>query len=120
MLQCSQFFEPPGPLPEQMAKSDGTGKRLLKDGPFGADLIRFAAGKGVRSHVHPGDHMLFVLSGNGILTFDGQQHAMYPGFCYFVPGTVPHAIEADSELTLLSIANQHIDVASDDRLERCN
>lgn len=117
-LQIARFVQPPGKLPVQMAKSDGTALRLLKRGPFGADLIRFAPGQGVATHTHPGDHVLVVVSGSGWLTYNGQRVEISEGTVYLVPGSVPHAIDAgESELTLISVANDHRDAGSEDRLE---
>lgn len=110
-------FDVPGELPEQMAHSDGRGLRLAKLGRFGADLIRFAPGKGVGTHTHPGDHVLIVTGGTGWVDYDGVPYRLEPGVCYLVPGSVPHAIRAESELSLISIANDHRDVASEARLE---
>lgn len=118
-LQIASFIQPPGRLPVQMAKSDGTALRLLKLGVFAADLIRFAPGKRVATHTHPGNHILVVVSGRGWLTYDGERVALTDGLIYLVPGRVPHAIDAaeDSELTLISIADDHRDAGADDRLE---
>lgn len=116
-IQSSRFVEPPGALAEPMRHSDGRGKPLLKSGPFGADLIRFPVGGGVPPHTHPGEHMLFVLSGRGSLQFGEEWHALEPGFCYHVPAGVRHAIRAESELTLLSVANDHRGVSAEDRLD---
>lgn len=115
-LQIARFDVPSGELPEQMAHSDGRGLRLLKLGPFGADLIRFAAGRGVREHTHPGDHILIVTGGTGWVDYDGVPYRLEPGVCYLVPGSVPHAIRAETELTLISVASDHRDVASEERL----
>lgn len=105
-----------GPLPVQMAKSDGRGLPLVRLGRFGADLIEFDAGKGVRDHTHPGNHILIVVSGTGWVDYDGEPHRLEHGVCYMVPGAVRHAIRAETHLVLLSIADDHRDVGSEARL----
>jgi quercetin dioxygenase-like cupin family protein len=108
---------PVGPLPIQMHNSDGTGRALLKDGPFGADIIRFAQGKGVRNHTHAGAHILFVIKGSGIVEYNGVEHNLRPGVCYMIPGLVDHAIKADAELVMLVVGNDHQSLASASRLD---
>lgn len=116
-MQIGRFDLGPGPLPRPMVSSDATGLALAKVGGFGADLIRFPAGGEVRPHTHPGDHILVVVSGSGWVDYDGVPHALEAGVLYLVPGSVPHGIRAETELTLLSIANDHRPVDAESRLE---
>lgn|SRR5512138_375817 len=116
-LQIGEFLVGPGALPLQMANSEGTALPLLKRGPFGADLIRFAPGRGVPLHTHPGNHILIVTSGEGRLIFNGEEFALRAGVLYLVPGSVPHQIDALTELTLVSVADDHRHAGSSDRLE---
>lgn len=116
-IQVARMHAPAGRLPVQMAKSQGTALPLLKSGDFGADLIRFAPGEGVAEHTHPGDHILVCISGEGWVDYDGEPTRLEPGVCYYVPGAVRHAIRSESELTLLSVANAHIDAGSPQRLD---
>ena len=111
-----QRWDVDGPLPVQMAKSDGRALALVKAGDFAADLIEFDAGRGVRDHVHAGNHILIVVSGLGWVDYDGEPHRLEPGVCYLVPGSTRHAIRADTHLRLLSIADDHRDAGSEDRL----
>ncbi len=90
-----------------MANSDGTARALLLYKKFGLDVIRFGAGKGVATHTHEGDHILLVLKGEGFVEYNGVDHGLHPGMAYMVPGSVPHAIKATSELVMLAIANDH-------------
>jgi mannose-6-phosphate isomerase-like protein (cupin superfamily) len=105
-----------GERPVRMKNSDGTGMPLLRYGEFGADVIRFRSGEGVQTHVHEGDHILFVLRGRGILTFAGEEHSLYPGLCYLVPGAVDHAILASENLVLIAVGNQHRPLDSFERM----
>lgn len=99
-----------------MCHSDGTGEPLLSHNNFGADIIRFPAGKGVNTHIHDGDHILFVLSGSGILEFGPEEHELYPGLCYLVPGNIEHAIKAKEDLVLIAVGNDHRPLDSNTRL----
>jgi quercetin dioxygenase-like cupin family protein len=99
-----------------MTHSDATALRLLKHGPFGADLIRFPPGGRVPDHTHPGAHLLFVLGGLGWVDYEGEAARLEPGVCYLIPAGVRHGIRAESELTLLAVADDHRDAGSEDRL----
>lgn len=105
-----------GPFLLRMACSDATALPLLKRGSFGADLIRFPAGGQVSGHTHPGDHILYVISGEGWVDYEGASWELSSGCCYLIPGHRSHAIRAHTELTLLSVANQHIAADSWERL----
>lgn len=115
-LQRTRYLHPSGPLPVQMANSDATALRLMKQDSFGADLIRFPAGGSVVDHTHEGDHMLFVISGHGWIDYDEEPYELFTGDCYLVLGSTRHGIRADTELTLIAIANKHIDAALEGRL----
>lgn len=100
-----------------MAHSDALGARLLKSGQFGADLIRFPPGGRVGMHTHPGQHILIVTGGTGWVTVYDERHRLEAGICYLIPGNAPHAIDADTELSIISVADDHRDVSSEERLD---
>lgn len=100
----------------QMCNSDGTGNPLFAYKGFGADVIRFAAGKGVQNHTHDGDHILFVILGDGIVEYNGVENPLYPGLSYLIPGSVDHAIRAHTDLVLIAVGNQHQPLDSEARM----
>lgn len=110
-----------GELPIQMRHSDGTALPMLvddaKSNKFGADIIRFAPGKGVGLHKHIGAHILMVTKGTGTLVYEDERHPMFEGMIYLVPSNVPHAIEAATELVLVAVGNDHKPADSEDRLD---
>ena len=114
---------PTGARDQVMHQSDATGQPLLLDGKFGADIIRFPAGGQVDTHVHDGAHMLFCLAGAGVVEYgspsdaDLESHSLYPGLCYLIPGQVPHAIRATTDLVLIAVGNDHRPVGSPARLD---
>jgi len=114
----------PGDLPLKMANSDATALHLLSNGNLGSDIIRFPGGGGVPLHTHPGAHILFVLSGSGVLEAarpgSGRTdlYALFPGRCYLVDGELPHALEAHKDgMTLLVVGADHYPADSRERLE---
>ncbi len=102
--------------PYKMKNSFGTASPLFSYGGFGADVIRFSADGGVQNHVHPGDHILFTLSGSGYVIYEGIPHELYPGVCYFVKGSAAHAIKATSNLVLIAVGNNHYPADSEERM----
>jgi quercetin dioxygenase-like cupin family protein len=101
-----------------MANSEALGLPLVGAGSFGADMLRFAPRQSTLRHTHPGDHVLFVVEGDGSLCYGDELHKLLEGDCYYVPGAVPHSICAAAlGLVLLSVANQHRPVASPERSE---
>ena len=105
-----------GERPIQMCNSDGTGSALLSLYGFGADIIRFGVNEGVPNHTHEGNHILFVVKGIGTVEYNGTEHKLYPGLCYFIPGQVDHAIKAKEELVLIAVGDNHQPLDSEARM----
>ena len=105
------------PRPFLMKCSEGTGEGLLSSNGFGADIIHFGAGRGVGSHIHEGDHILFVLAGEGYVTYCKERYELKPGVAYFVPGEIAHAIDATTDLVLIAVGNKHVPVDSTKRMD---
>jgi quercetin dioxygenase-like cupin family protein len=111
-----------GPFSIQMAKSQGTARELLpiEDG-MGADEIHFKAGEGVEKHIHPGSHILIVMSGHGELDYFDETIELKAGMIYRIRSLEPHAVRASEDskrgMSLLVIGNDHRPADSSDRLE---
>lgn len=120
-FQTGQLSSIEGVQPLAMHHSDGTALPLVLDNStsnkFGADIIRFAPGKGVGLHKHIGAHILMVTKGTGVLTYNQEIHDMFPGMIYLVPSNVPHAIKATTELVLVAVGNDHRPADSPERLD---
>lgn len=106
----------PGPMPITMQNSQGTGMPLLKEGDFGADLIRFSPGEGVRNHTHEGSHVLFVVKGEGWVDFERREYVLEAGLCYLIPSLCEHAIRAKTELVLIAVGTKHRELQSVERM----
>lgn len=119
--KTNQLISFEGVQPLKMHHSYGTALPLLVDDStpqhFGADVIRFSPGEGVGLHTHVGAHILMVTKGKGILTYYEEKHPMYEGMVYLVPSNVPHAIDATTELVIISVGNDHQPADSVKRLE---
>ena len=105
----------------KMHASDGTGERMFKLGKFGADAIRFPAGGGVKAHTHAGAHLLLVREGRGWVDYQEagkpwQSHRLDVDGWYVIPGNMPHAIRAETNLVLLSVGDDHQPLDSTARL----
>ena len=119
MLTQARFDAPAGVLEIKMVDSDATAKPLLKHGCFGADIIRFPPNGKIADHIHPGSHMLFVLSGFGWVDYEGVPTRLKPGVCYLIPAGIRHGIRATTELTLLAVGDDHREAGAAERLTLC-
>jgi quercetin dioxygenase-like cupin family protein len=50
-------------------------------------------------HAHPHEHEVFVLEGEGVVTFEGKEHRLEPEHVVFVPGQVEHNFENTGDST---------------------
>jgi quercetin dioxygenase-like cupin family protein len=106
----------PGPLEIPKTRA-ATGLPVLTNGFLGADIIYVPAGEGFAPHTHPGDHLLFVLAGQGTITASGEILETAPGQAYLVDGSSTHAVGAITDHMLLAIGASHRTIDSLDRQE---
>jgi quercetin dioxygenase-like cupin family protein len=92
------------------------GHPMHSNGHLGADLIHVAAGDQFPVHTHPGDHLLYCVSGHGTITVDQVVYEIHPGDLYMVDGMVPHAVGAITNHTILAIGSPHKAVDSPERM----
>lgn len=95
---------------------------------FGADLIEMEPGSAFPLHVHPGDHILYVLedSVDGIVHVDGVDYVVRPGDSIFIPADYPHGVKtftsdqflarAPGPLRFLAVGVPHKHVSSTERM----
>lgn len=97
--------------------ADARGLPLHSNGHLGADLLQVPPNASFPIHVHPGDHLLLCLDGEGTISVDERTHYVRPGDIYMVPGNVPHAVGAgEAGHTLLAIGAPHKPVESPERM----
>lgn len=106
----------PGPRSVQMAHSPATGDALVSNGWMGADVIRLEAGKGFVPHTHPGDHLLFVVYGEGTITYGGKIYPTRAGQVYMVEGSIPHAVGAITDHVIVAVGAPHRGVGDPERM----
>lgn len=104
-----------------MANSDAKGVAVLHDGQtFGADVIEFPSFGQVQRHTHAGQHMLFVLSGSGVVIRNDCSTELKQGSAYLVGSQVPHSVYAGADgLKLLVVGDKHQPVDSIERMDLC-
>jgi quercetin dioxygenase-like cupin family protein len=97
--------------------ADALGLGLHSNGHLGADILWVPATKQFPVHTHPGDHLLYCVSGTGTITVDEVTYDVRPGDLYMVDGLVPHAVGAGpSDHVLLAIGAPHKPVDSPERM----
>lgn len=99
-----------------VAQSEATGEALISNGNLGADIIRLAAGEAFAPHVHPGDHLLIVIGGDGTVTYGGKIYPTRAGQIYMVEGEIPHAVGAITDHVILAVGCPHKAIHADDRM----
>jgi quercetin dioxygenase-like cupin family protein len=101
--------------PHAMQATKASAEGLIGNGHLGADIILCASGGGLAAHTHIGDHMLFVIAGEGTITYNGRIYPTHPGQVYFVEGAVPYAVGAITDHVLISVGSPHRAVDAEDR-----
>lgn len=89
---------------------------LHTNGHLGVDLIHVKGGDQFPIHTHPGDHLLYCVSGEGTMSVDGVTYRIRPGDLYMVDGNVPHAVGAITDHTIMAIGSPHKPVDSPERM----
>ena len=86
---------------------------------IGVDLIEMQPGSGFDLHTHAGQHILYVIEGEGAVVVDGSAHPIQAGDTVFVPAEYPHGVTAGDalgSLRLLSFGYPHKQVGAIDRM----
>lgn len=97
--------------------AEALGLGLHSNGHLGADLLHVPARARFPVHTHPGDHLLYCLSGTGTITVAETTYTVRPGDLYMVDGLVPHAVGAgEADHVLVAIGAPHKAVDSPERM----
>lgn len=87
---------------------------------IGADLIEMDPGAAFALHVHPGDHLLFVVSGSLLVHVDGVDHPACTGHTIFIPADLPHGVKTvpgySHPSRFLAVGVPHKHVSAEDRM----
>jgi len=72
---------------------------------FALRLFELQPGGFTPLHTHPHEHEVFVIEGQGIFVYQGQQHPFSAEYVIFVPGNKQHQFKntGDSVLRMLCI-----------------
>jgi quercetin dioxygenase-like cupin family protein len=106
------------PLPGIRGR-DGVSAEAAFGQAIGADLIEVQAGRAFPHHVHAGEHILYVVAGQGLVHVDGQAHAIHTGDTIYIPAEYPHSVSNPHQaqaLVLLTVGIPHRPVAAPDRM----
>lgn len=88
---------------------------------IGADLIEMQPGSAFPLHTHPGDHILYGISGRGTVTIDGELRPVEVGTTVYIAGGYPHNVgtyaDATEPFVLLAVGHPKVPVASPERMQ---
>jgi len=65
-------------------------RALFGDGAM-LNQVELDPGAAVSLHSHPHEQLGYVISGEIVMTIDGDDHRLGPGAAYVIPGGVEHA-----------------------------
>lgn len=76
---------------------DGTvvSRTIIDAGAGSVTLFAFARGQQLSVHTAPFDALVQILSGQGVIVIDGEEHRLDAGGWIVMPADVPHAVRAD-------------------------
>ncbi len=108
------------PLPGIRGRAGATG--FTSSGhALGADLIEMAPGSAFPLHTHPGDHMLYIVSGTGLVHVGEIDYPFGRGDTILVPASLPHGVripvDAPSACQFLAVGMPHRALAARDRMQ---
>lgn len=87
---------------------------------IGADLIEMQPGSSFPLHVHPGDHILYAISGRGTVIIDGEVRNFAAGTTFYIAGAYPHNVgtyhEDTEPFTILAVGHPKKEVSAFDRM----
>jgi len=89
---------------------------------IGADLVEMQPGSAFALHIHPGDHVLFLLpeSAAGLVHIDGADRHVQAGDTVFIAAEHAHGVktyaDATRPLLFLAFGHPHKHVAAPDRM----
>lgn len=87
---------------------------------IGVDLIEMQPGSAFPLHVHPGDHILYIERGPGIVHIDGRDVRVDSGDTVFIPAEKPHGVKTypnvAQPLRFLAFGHPHKHLQATDRM----
>lgn len=94
------------------------GHTLLGD-EIGVDVIEMMPGSGFPMHVHPGDHILYGLAGEGSVRVNGVVYPIRQGTSVFVAAEQPHSVlgPRSERFVLLAFGVPHEHLSSSRRMQ---
>ena len=74
--------------------------RLITGTQVELGVLRYKKGEGAKTHAHPHEQILLLLSGRARATLGDEVREVGPGIAIHIPPEIPHGIEMleDSEL----------------------
>jgi quercetin dioxygenase-like cupin family protein len=107
------------PLPGIRGRTGATA-HTAEEIEIGADVIEMQPGSAFPLHTHPGQHILYVIDGEGFVHIDGEDHAVKAGDTIFIPAEYAHGVRtmalAAGPLLLLSVGYPHQHIGSRERM----
>jgi quercetin dioxygenase-like cupin family protein len=119
-LPWEDMFDEHGNKLEGIRGKSGASEIGSDDLLIGADLIEMQPGSSFPLHTHPGDHILYAISGYGTVKIDGEVHRFEAGSTCYIAAERPHNVgtypDAPGPFTLLAVGHPQKHVSDMDRM----
>ncbi|MBI5386089.1 MAG: cupin domain-containing protein [Verrucomicrobia bacterium] len=93
----------------QFAAHGIVSRTLLRTSATRVVLFGFAAGQELSEHTSPHHALVQVLSGECEWTLDGKVHALRAGDLLYMPPSLPHAVRATQQFSMLLTLFKNVD-----------
>lgn len=119
--EWTEMFDADGRLLLGIRGKVGVGEMTAEGRPIGADFIEMQPGSAFPPHEHPGDHILYFVSGQGRVLIDDGWQSVRAGDLIFIAAEHPHAVQGPPEgatepLCIVSVGYPHTHVGSKERM----
>ena len=98
----------------------GAASMSISGHEIGVDLLEMQPGSAFPLHTHPGDHILYILSGPGLVHIDGEDRHVETGDTVFIAAEYPHGVKTLPDappLEIVAFGIPHRHLAALDRMK---
>ncbi len=118
--EWTSLFDADGKLLPGIRGRIGVSATKVDGTDIGVDFMEMQPGSEFPLHIHEGDHVLYFMTGAGIVHINGVDHRVKEGDIIFIPAEYPHGVKVGkdevSSLTFLAFGHPHSHLDAKDRM----
>jgi quercetin dioxygenase-like cupin family protein len=87
--------------------------------PIGVDFIEMEPCAAFPPHTHFGDHLIYIIEGEGAASIDGVDHNLAAGDTIYIPAEYPHGFKnrGTRKLLFITFGSPHKHLGAHDRMK---